>query len=399
MDNILFPKILFHQIVQLVIKNFEFYEKVMFENIVFELNEKLKLFPHSDYENKLALLKNEFQLRVKELRNYGKWKGYDRSDLKDLTEECILFILKNDPTTQKTLKQILNQKEKFVRAEFMVKPTSRMLEMAIYRESKTGKEKSYRELPLTIQNKLPDILPTGFAIYSDSLSTDIDIDSIIIYTDKSKTTKPILPEAEYLQLSVGNFTKPLAYRHALVSFIENLRIEIHKLELLAETENKKKSKSIKQEMQRKTKSQALNWFKKGDVDKPNFNDLKVGLENKGFIEKIHGNTFKSAFRSTIETDPEIDWIGKNAKSNMVYFLYLIWNKKLAKPATQRFTVIPNCFKLNGKLIEDKKLDSLRVRFNQMKNYAEKTETITQVWMKNMMEDMQYIVDKASNLRN
>jgi hypothetical protein len=51
----------------------------------------------------------------------------------------------------------------------MVKPTSRMLEMAIYRESKTGKEKSYRELPLTIQNKLPDILPTGFAIYSDSL--------------------------------------------------------------------------------------------------------------------------------------------------------------------------------------------------------------------------------------
>jgi hypothetical protein len=167
------------------------------------------------------------------------------------------------------------------------------------------------------------------------------------------------------------------------------------LELLAETKNKKKSKSIKQEMQRKTKSQALNWFKKGDVDKPNFNDLKVGLENKGFIEKIHGNTFKSAFRSTIETDPEIDWIGKNAKSNMVYFLYLIWNKKLAKPATQRFTVIPNCFKLNGKLIEDKKLDSLRVRFNQMKNYAEKTETITQVWMKNMMEDMQYIVDKAS----
>jgi hypothetical protein len=75
MDNILFPKFLFHQIVQLVIKNFEFYEKVMFENIVFELNEKLKLFPHSDYESKLALLKNEFQLRVKELRNYGKWKG------------------------------------------------------------------------------------------------------------------------------------------------------------------------------------------------------------------------------------------------------------------------------------------------------------------------------------
>ncbi len=365
MQNLLVPQFLLQRIVQLVMENFELYEKEMFEKMVGEINEKLKLYPHSDYESKLALLKNEFQLRVKELRDYAKWKDFNRADLPNAIEAFILVAVKNT-NAQKTLQQILSQNEKFVRAEFLVKPTPRMLEIAIYRNNKTGKEMRCQELPLAIQNKLPDTLPTGFAIFSDSLSTDIDIDSIIIYTDKSKTTKPILPEAEYLQLSVGNFTKPVAYRLALVSFIENLRNEIHRLEPFALAQMKKHNKIARLEKERKFNKKALRW--KGKVDSPEFNKLKDGLVKHGFIKKINGNTFKSAFRTTIETPAEIDWIGDNAMSNMLYFLYLIWSKELAIEAKQKFTVIPNCFKLGGKSIDDKQnntfLSNLYVRMIQ-----------------------------------
>ena len=167
MQNLLVPQFLLQRIVQLVMENFELYEKEMFEKMVGEINEKLKLYPHSDYESKLALLKSEFQLRVKELRDYAKWKDVNRDDLPDAIEAIILVAVKNT-NSQKTLQQILTQKEKFVRAEFLVKSTSRMLEIAIYRDNKTGREKNYGELPLPIKNKLPDILPTGYTIYTNS---------------------------------------------------------------------------------------------------------------------------------------------------------------------------------------------------------------------------------------
>ena len=202
-----------------------------------------------------------------------------------------------------------------------------------------------------------------------------------------------MPENKYLQLSVGNFTKPVAYRLALVSFIENLRNEMRRLEPFALAQMKKHNKIARLEKERKFNKKALRW--KGKVDSPEFNKLKDGLVKHGFIKKINGNTFKSAFRTTIETPGEIDWIGDNAMSNMLYFLYLIWSKELAIEAKQKFTAIPNCFKLNSKPIKDKQLTSLRVRFNQVKKYAEGKEPITQDWMKKMMRTMQGIVDDVS----
>ncbi len=388
------PQDILKRIVDLTIKSYECYQQETLKRLVADVNEKLDLLLRSEYEKRLSLLKEEFQLRTKEINEYAKWKEFDRESLSEKFEAYILFGLQIS-ISEKTSTLPLPQKEKFVRVEFLIKPTPRMLEMATYRDNKTGKEKSYAELARSVRNKLPDTLPKDFTIYTVSSSKDIDTDSIMLYNDTRKDTNLIIPEGPYIELSIGKFTKSVAYRHALLAFIERLKDEVHKLEPLAKNEKKKREKIVKQKNQRKSEKRALHWKKQKDVDDPKFNLLKEALEKAGYIKKINGNTFKSAFRVTIETPAEIDWIGKNAMTNMLYFLYLIWDKKNAKPEKQKFTVIPNCFILKGNSIEDNQLTSLRVRFNQVKKYAEGKEPITQEWMKTMMEKMQGIIEEVS----